>query len=210
MLGKIEMLIRQGATVITKSMPDKSPSLSHFPSCDQEVKQIAQKLMNEGQSLNSLFRYLSIDGDIKLQPLDSMGSNIISLNGDCYPYATGSQQFVDTLSSYFPKEKGDIEEYMQRLKNIVDSSPLHSLYKRETAPSFSLIDYSLSASKFISSVTSNCRLQNVLAGLVPLYAGKKDITPAYIHELDLEPFDELKNLFYTIYANPVFTKENMQ
>ncbi len=139
--------------------------------------------MNEGQSLNSLFRYLSIDGDIKLQPLDSMGSNIISLNGDCYPYATGSQQFVDTLSSYFPKEKGVIEEYMQRLKNIVDSSPLHSLYKRETAPSFSLIDYSLSASKFISSVTSNCRLQNVLAGLVPLYAGKKDITPAYIHAM---------------------------
>ncbi len=31
-----------------------------------------------------------------------------------------------------------------------------------------------------------------------------------LHELDLEPFDELKNLFYTIYANPVFTKENMQ
>jgi all-trans-retinol 13,14-reductase len=139
--------------------------------------------MDEGQSLNSLLHYLAIGKDIKLQPLDSAGSNIISLNGDCYPYATGSQQFVDTLGSYFPKEKEAIGEYMHRLKNIVNASPLHSLYKRETAPPFSAIDYTLSASKFISSVTSDNRLQNVLAGLVPLYAGKKNITPAYIHAM---------------------------
>ena len=138
--------------------------------------------MKEGQSLNSLFRYLSIAHDIKLQPLDPMGSDMISLKGDCYPYAIGTQLFVDTLSTYFPKEKKSLEEYMQRLKNIVDASPLHSFYKREKTPPLSAIDYSLSASEFISSVTADSRLQNVLAGLVPLYAGRKNITPAYIHE----------------------------
>ncbi|MFA6876227.1 MAG: NAD(P)/FAD-dependent oxidoreductase [Parabacteroides sp.] len=139
--------------------------------------------MKEGQSLNSLFRYLSIAHDIKLQPLDPMGSDMISLKGDCYPYAIGTQLFVDTLSTYFPKEKKSLEEYMQRLKNIVDASPLHSFYKREKTPPLSAIDYSLSASEFISSVTADSQLQNVLAGLVPLYAGRKNITPAYIHAM---------------------------
>jgi all-trans-retinol 13,14-reductase len=40
-----------------------------------------------------------------------------------------------------------------------------------------------SVNEFISSVVQNPLLQNVLVGILPLYAGVKDKTPAYIHAL---------------------------
>ena len=85
LLGKIEMLIRQGATVITKSMPDKSPSLSHFPSCDQEVKQIAQKLMSKDGSTEKIYEngkiiYYPEPSDSLYQPYPQTASILSSMH----------------------------------------------------------------------------------------------------------------------------------
>jgi hypothetical protein len=66
-------------------MPDKSPSLSHFPSCDQEVKQIAQKLMSKDGSTEKIYEngkiiYYSEPSDSLYQPYPQTASILSSMH----------------------------------------------------------------------------------------------------------------------------------
>jgi hypothetical protein len=49
LLRKIEQLIDAGATVIGPTVPQKSPGLYKYPQCDEELRQLANKLWNSGK-----------------------------------------------------------------------------------------------------------------------------------------------------------------
>ncbi len=139
--------------------------------------------MLDGQILHRLFDYLQLTKDVPLCRLDENGYDVFSIGGKQYRYASGYEQFIDTLSSNFPNNRKDIEEYVRQLKAIADASPLYNLRKVEDHV-FIEADYiKTSINDFISNITSNYELQNVLAGNLPLYAGVKDKTPTYIHAL---------------------------
>lgn len=139
--------------------------------------------MLEGQILHRLFNYLRLTKDVPLSRLDENGYDVFSIGGKHYRYASGYEQFIETLCQSFPNNKKDIELYVQQLKAIADASPLYNLRKVEDHV-FIEADYiKTSINDFIASVTTNRELQNVLAGNLPLYAGVKDKTPTYIHAL---------------------------
>ena len=139
--------------------------------------------MMEGQILHRLFRYLNLLDDVKLSRLDENGYDRLSIGGQQYRYASGYEHFVDALQESFPNNRKDIEEYVRRLKDIANASPLYNLRKVEDHV-FIEADYiKTSINDFIASITQNYRLQNVLAGNLPLYAGVRDKTPTYIHAL---------------------------
>ena len=83
--------------------------------------------MLEGQILHRLFSYLNLTGRVPLQRLDLEGYDRFSIGGKCYRYASGYDQFVDTLSESFPQNRRDIEEYVRQLKSIANASPLYNL-----------------------------------------------------------------------------------
>lgn len=139
--------------------------------------------MEEGQILHNFFKYLNLLDTVKLNRLDDSGYDIISLNGEIFKFASGYENFVETLSKSFPNNKADIENYIKRVREIADSSPLYNLRKISNSI-FIEADYiKTSVNEFIASITNNTKLQNVLAGNLPLYAGVKDKTPTYIHAL---------------------------
>lgn len=139
--------------------------------------------MLEGQILHRLFSYLNLLDDVKLSRLDETGYDVLSIAGKRYQYASGYEQFVETLCTSFPNSHAEIVEYVKQLKAIANASPLYNLRKVEDNV-FIEADYiKTSINDFIGRITSNPELQNVLAGNLPLYAGVKDKTPTYIHAL---------------------------
>lgn len=139
--------------------------------------------MKEGQILNRLFNYLKLTEDVPLKQLDESGYDHISIAGRQYQYASGYEQFVETLCQSFPACRKEINEYVRQLKAIANASPLYNLRKVEDNV-FIEADYiKTSINDFIANITKNSQLQNVLAGNLPLYAGVKDKTPTYIHAL---------------------------
>jgi hypothetical protein len=44
LLRKIEQLVKDGATIVSTQIPDRSPSLENYPKADEEVKKIANKI----------------------------------------------------------------------------------------------------------------------------------------------------------------------
>lgn len=139
--------------------------------------------MLENQILHRFWNYLGLLDTVPLQQLDTGGYDVISLAGETFKFANGYERFADTLSQQFPDNRSDIETYLSRVREIADASPLYNLRKINNNI-FIEADYiKTSINEFIASSTSNPKLQNVLAGNLPLYAGVKDKTPTYVHAL---------------------------
>ncbi|MFH1321643.1 MAG: NAD(P)-binding protein [Bacteroidota bacterium] len=140
--------------------------------------------LDEGQILYRYFKYFDLIGKLKLKKLDEDGFDKIIFDDDDqeYKHAMGHDNFVNTLLQSFPKEKQGLIKYVNKLKEVSDSFPLYHLREVDSL----MIDGDFlkeSTTGFLKSVTSNVRLQNVLAGTNSLYAGVPDKTPLYIHAL---------------------------
>ena len=139
--------------------------------------------MDEGQILRRFFKYLNLLDDVKISRLDPTGYDVISIAGEHYKYASGYENFVETLSQHFPQHRGEIKKYIQKISEIAAASPLYNLQEINNHV-FIEADYiKTGINEFLASITKNTRLQDVLAGNLPLYGGIKDKTPTYIHAL---------------------------
>jgi all-trans-retinol 13,14-reductase len=136
--------------------------------------------MGEGQTLHRFFHYLSLFPDIKVLPLNPAAFDVISFKGEQYNYATGYENFVETLAQKFPAERDNLNRYAAAIQSVAQSSPFHAVTPTEPFQ-FNSSHATTSVNDFIAQFTSNEELQNVLAGLVPLYSGIKNKTPLYVH-----------------------------
>jgi len=139
--------------------------------------------VDKGQILYRFLKYLNLLEDVKLSRLDTAGYDIISIAGDHYKFASGYDHFVEELSKKFPNNSEDIKLYVRKIRDIAAASPLYNLQKINNHV-FIEPDYiKTSINEFIASITNDTRLQDVLAGNLPLYGGIKNKTPTYIHAL---------------------------
>jgi all-trans-retinol 13,14-reductase len=144
--------------------------------------------LGEGEILRKLFDYYAITKDVKLKKLDTDCFDKIVIKDNTFPYAMGYENFIETLSQYFPKERQGITQFIHALSRIAHASPLYNLQEINT-PTFIESDYiKKSVGEFIASFTKDPVLQNVLAGTNPLYAGFPDKTPVYVHALILHSY----------------------
>ena len=74
--------------------------------------------LNEGQILNRFFRYFNLLDKLKLKKLNEDGFDVIHFQNKDYKYAQGYENFINTLLSYFPKEKQALIKYTDKLKNL--------------------------------------------------------------------------------------------
>lgn len=139
--------------------------------------------MEKGQILNKYFTYLGIAEKLNLKKMDEKAVDVIAFESDKkhYKLASSEENFVEQLACEFPGEKENIKAYYKRLIEISESLNLISL-KNSDEQDYNPLKYlSEGAFDFISSFTSNRRLQSVLAGNNPVYAGKKEHTPLLTH-----------------------------
>ncbi|NMM47879.1 phytoene desaturase family protein [Marinigracilibium pacificum] len=147
--------------------------------------------LDEGQNLNRYLKFMGIMDDLKLKRLDEDGFDLISFDGDknIYPHAQGYERFIDSLLEYFPEEKKALVTYCEKIQEVCNSFPMYNLEKSNTDLT-SMPYLNVSASKYISSITNNLKLQQVLAGSNLLYAGEADKTPLYVHALVVNSYIE--------------------
>jgi all-trans-retinol 13,14-reductase len=141
--------------------------------------------LGEGEVLNQYFKYFKIMDKLKTKRLDLASFNKISFGNDDteYPLAQGKENFVNKLSEYFPKSKESLKSYIDTLDKICNSFPLYTLNSSNKSTVSTDILH-LSTYEYIKSISpDNNKLQQVLAGMNPLYGAVKEKTPLYVHAL---------------------------
>jgi len=139
----------------------------------------------ENGVLNKLFSYIGVADKLQIKPADEEGFDHfhLSAEGITYKMARGRNNFIKTLSTYFPEEKDNIERYIQRVYEICDNISIYNL-KMPSADIYSNMEVmETSVSELIASFTSNTKLQAVLAWNNAMYGGRKGKTPAYVGAL---------------------------
>ena len=145
--------------------------------------------LDEGENLYQFFKYFGILDKLKLKRMGDQKFDVVRFDdGKEYDYAQGYESFQKVLLEYFPDEKIAIETYCEKIKEVCSKFPLYNL--KISGDNYQLDEslLNLNAHDYIASLTSNIRLQNVLAGTNLLYAGVKEKTPFFVHALIINSY----------------------
>ncbi len=136
-----------------------------------------------GQILNTLFRYFGIYDKIKASRLKEDGFDVLNIAGKEFGIPQGVDNFKKKLVEQFPDEDEAIKIYFNKLQEIYDSVDVINLRDIPTddLPHKKGLDENVF--NFVSSITQNLDLQNILCGLNSLYAGKKESASLFIHSI---------------------------
>ncbi|MBQ0073742.1 MAG: NAD(P)/FAD-dependent oxidoreductase [Prevotella sp.] len=141
--------------------------------------------MNEGGNVYRICDYLGIRERMHYRPVDDDCMDELYFYEDkaTYRIAKGREGFVSSLASYFPDQKENLTRYVEAMYNLTQEMDL--FYLRPAANN--IFDHSeeflLPVKAFIEKYITDKKLQSVLAYMNPLYSGKADMTPAYIHSI---------------------------
>lgn len=132
--------------------------------------------------LRRLFTYLGIADKLHIKAANPDGFDHfhVASDGITYKMAAGRENFVNTLSTYFPEEKENIRRYVDKVYEICHSIDLFNLRMPSTNTHSNMEAAAISVHELIASYTNNPKLQAILAWNNTLYGGEKDKTPAYI------------------------------
>lgn len=145
--------------------------------------------LEEGQFINQCFKYLGIMDKLNLKKLDENNFDQIHFGGAVYNYAMGKDNFVETLSSSFPKEREALKKYVDQLESVGRSVGVDTLKSGQiTDGGFNY--FFNSAAGIIADCTSDVKLQNVLASTSLLYNGLKDKSSFYEHGMVMNSYLE--------------------
>jgi all-trans-retinol 13,14-reductase len=145
--------------------------------------------LGKEQNLYQIFNYLGLMDRLETVRMDEEGFDVVLFKDDAeeYPYGMGYENFKHILSSKFPEDAAAIETYCRDMKCICDSVPLYNLRAGEIDD---MILFTIGAKDYFQKLTSNKKLQNVLAGTNLLYAGDANKTPLYVHALVVDSYIE--------------------
>lgn len=144
--------------------------------------------LGEGHTLNKIFSYAGIMDKLQLKAYDTNSFDRIAFGDEdmLYPQAIGKENFVEQLSPFFPNERKALEEYIRTVVMVGDHFPLYRLRSGTAGEKAAVSGWPLQAT--LENITSDKRLQNVLAGNNLLYAGEAGKTPFYLHALVMESY----------------------
>jgi all-trans-retinol 13,14-reductase len=147
--------------------------------------------LSKGQNLYQIFKYLGLMDKLKLQKMDEDAFDKIIFYDDDkeYTMAQGYDNFIKHLLKDFPGEEEAIRKYCDKMREICSKFPSYNLRPRgENDDKEGILE--INAKEFIESLTTNKRLQEVLAGSNALYAGIPNKSPFYVHALVLNHYIE--------------------
>lgn len=141
--------------------------------------------MQPGGNIRRICEYLGVFDKVHIKNVDPETTDTLYFAEDkkSYHISQGKTEFVNALSKDFPAEKENLTAYVDALYNIVDE--LDMFYLKPSAD-FIFVhseEFMMAANDFISKYIRDPKLCNILAYMNPLYGGKKNMTPAYIHAL---------------------------
>ncbi len=147
--------------------------------------------LGKGQNLYQLFKYLGIMDRLKLQQYDEDVFDKIIIENDVqeYVFAQGYENFIQHLLKDFPAEEKGLRLYCDKIKEVCNKFPLYNLRSGGDINEKTTV-LEIDTRAFIESVTTDKKLQSVLAGNNMLYVLQSDKTPFYVHAMILNSYIE--------------------
>ena len=141
--------------------------------------------MQKDGSIRRICEYLGIWDRVRVKDTDREFSDCVffSEDGRRYRIAQGRKGFVDSLSEVFPDQRDHLIAYVEALFRLAGGVDLFRLRASSEEQSEHSEAFGMSADAFIALYIPDVRLRSVLSYINPLYAGRADVTPAYIHAL---------------------------
>jgi len=141
--------------------------------------------MHPGDNIYRICQYLGIADKVAISDVDADCASLLYFAEDkrYYKIPNGRDNFVRQLSEYFPAESAALTEYVDAIYRLTGEADLFYL-----RPSASFIpqhseEFTMAATSFIAQYVHDVKLRSILAYMNPLYGGKKDETPAFIHAI---------------------------
>ena len=138
--------------------------------------------LDDGQIMNQYFKYFGILDKLNMRKMDENCFDKIIYQTKEYEYAMGHNNFIESLSQHFPKERGNLQEYIRQLQQVGDLINVDKLKKGIIAQNGMEFFYA-SASGRIAEITQDETLRNVLAATSMLYGGVKESSTFYHHAM---------------------------
>ena len=143
--------------------------------------------LNKGQNLHKYFKYFGLLDKLNLERLDINSFDKIGFKGKEYSFAQDFDNYIDSLLKYFPSEKKALIEYKKKIKEVCSHFPLYNIETPiDTSSEQQYLEQSIGS--FLSTLTSDKTLQNVLAGTNMLYAGMPYKSSLAMHSLIINSF----------------------
>ncbi len=141
--------------------------------------------MQPGGNIRRICQYLGIADQVELMEVDDdcMDSLYFAEDNATYRIRKGKQGFVDSLAAYFPEERENLERYVAALFAISDEVDLFHLRPSTSQLRMHNGDFLMAADAFVAKYIENPKLRNVVAYMNPLYGGRGDQTPAFVHAI---------------------------
>ena len=141
--------------------------------------------MQKDGNIRRICEYLGIWDRVRIMDTDpdTIDSIYFSEDKAIYRIAKGRKRFIDALSEVFPGQRDNLTAYVEALYKVADEVDLFYLRPSSDYMQVHSVDFQMSATEFIDKYISDPRLRSVVAYLNPLYGGRSNITPAYIHAL---------------------------
>ena len=141
--------------------------------------------MQPGGNNWRLCTYLGILDQVRTRPVDDDCTDSLYFAEDhqTYRIAKGREAFVDSLANYFPAERDHLTRYVQAVFEIADEADLFNLRPSKGNMATHSEQFMMSANDFIARYIDDHRLRSIIAYMNPLYGGRYDQTPAFIHAI---------------------------
>lgn len=146
--------------------------------------------LDKGEALYRLFKYFGIMDDLKMQRLDEEGFDrfVWEDEGKVYKYGQGYDKFIKNLVADFPEEEEAIHKFCDKIRHICSLFPMYDLKEENPNLVMDTEVLSLNTRDYLQQITSNVKLQNLLAASNVLYAGEGDKSPLYVHALVINSY----------------------
>ncbi len=141
--------------------------------------------MQPGGNIYRICQYLGIIDKVQLMPVDDDCTDSLYFAEDkaTYHIKKGKDGFVKSLSTYFPEEKENLKAYVDAIFAITDNIDLFNLRPLSSELVVRSEEFLMSAEAFIAKYIHNPKLRSVVAYMNPLYGGRHDETPAFVHAI---------------------------
>ncbi len=141
--------------------------------------------MQPGGNIWRICEYLGIADKVALKDVDDDCTDSLYFAEDktTYRIRKGKEGFVASLAEYFPEERDNLKAYVNAVFDITDSVDLFNL--RPSTEQFKIHseDFTMAADAFVAKYIKNDKLRSVVSYMNPLYGGRHDETPAFIHAI---------------------------
>ena len=141
--------------------------------------------MQEEGNIRRLCEYLGIFDKVHVCDVDHdcIDSLYFAEDKKHYTIAQGKEAYVNSLAADFPDQRENLSRYVDAMYRIVDELDLFHLRPSSDSIFMHSDEFMMAASDFVKKYITDSHLSNVVSYMNPLYGGRGNMTPAYIHAI---------------------------